>query len=279
MRVLITGATGAVAPFVINELAGAHELTLFVRRRVESQHRVVLGDLQSAEDCRKAVDGVEAIIHLGANSEPAPEAMQVNVLGTYNLLEAAREVSVARFIFASTNCVYGHCYRISQRSFPLEYLPIDEIHSCYPEDNYGISKVLDERLLALYSQVWDIPCAALRLNWVWGPKEIQWRSEMENLDLATYAPYFWAYVDGRDVGRAFRLALEAPDLPHFGVYNISAADHMAEEDTLELLARYYPNVPQRSALPGRASLFDGKAASHAFGFEPHYTWRDAWMEK
>lgn len=274
MKVVITGATGAVGPFVITELEKGHELHLFVRRPIGTKHRVVLGDLTSADDCQHALEGAEAVVHLGAISEPAPEAFHVNTCGTYHLLEAARAQGLARVIMASTNCVYGHCFPISGRPFPLDFLPIDETHPCRPEDNYGISKKLDEEMLVIYSQTWGIRTAAMRLNWVWGPKEIEWWTELPERDLAQFAPYFWAYVDGRDAARAFRLALEATGLPEHGVYNISAVDTMADEESLELVNRFFPDVELSAEMPGRASFFDSNLARLAFGYEPQHSWRD-----
>jgi nucleoside-diphosphate-sugar epimerase len=200
----------------------------------------------------------------------------VNTCGTYYLMEAARSQGVSRVITASTNCVYGHCFQISDRPFPLEFLPIDETHPCRPEDNYGISKKLNEEMLAIYSYTWGVRTAALRLNWVWGPKEIRWWIEMQERDSTQFAPYFWAYVDARDTARAFRLALEAPELPEHGAYNVSAADTMADEDSLELVDRFYPGVRLKSKLSGRASFFDWSQAKLAFGYEPQYSWRDGW---
>jgi UDP-glucose 4-epimerase len=276
MKLVVTGVTGAVAPIVVAELEQRHELTLFARRSIETKHRVVRGDLTSPDDCQRALDGAEAVVHLGAVSEPAPKAFHVNTCGTYHLLEAARAHGASRVIMASTNCVYGHCFRVSNRPFPLEFLPIDETHPCRPEDNYGISKKLDEEMLAIYSHTWGIRTAAMRLNWVWGPKEIKWWTETPQKEVERFAPYFWAYVDARDVARAFRLALEAPDLPDHGVYNLSAADTMAHEDSLELVKRFFPDVKLSAEMPGRASFFDWTQAGLAFGYQPQYSWRDAW---
>ncbi len=279
MKVVITGVTGAVGPFIVAELEKGHELTLFVRRTLETKHRLVQGDLTSPDDCQRALEGAEAVVHLGAVSKPAPEAFHVNTCGTYHLLEAARAQSVLRVIMASTNCVYGHCFQISDRPFALKFLPIDETHSCRPEDNYGISKKLDEEMLAIYSATWGMRTAALRLNWVWGPKEIQWWTEISEKNLARFAPYFWAYVDARDTARAFRLALEASDLPGHGVYNITASDTMADEDSGELVARFYPDATLKSKMTGRTSFFDWTRAKQAFGYEPQYSWRDGWTNR
>lgn len=279
MKVVVTGVTGAVGPFVVSELEKEHELSLFCRCNVETKHRVILGDLTLPDDCQRALKGAEAVVHLGAVSEPAPHAFHVNACGTFHLMEAARAQGLARVIIASTNCVYGHCFRVSARPFPLEFLPIDETHPCRPEDNYGISKKLDEEMLALYSSTWGIRTAALRLNWVWGPKEISWWAEMPAKDIAEFTPYFWAYVDARDVARAFRLALGAPNLPAHGVYNVSAADTMAEESSLDLVKRFYPGVKRMSELSGRASFFAWAKARQAFGYVPQYSWRDGWASE
>ena len=278
MRVLVTGVTGAIGPHVVAELEQGHEVSLFVRRPVESRHPLTMGDLRSAEACAQAVAGVEAVVHLGAHSEARPGAYEDNVVGAYRLLDAARQAGVRRFLFASSNCAYGHCYKVTSRPFPLDYLPIDEAHPCRPEDNYGLSKITCEQLLVQFSLAWGMTTAAFRLNWVWGPKDIDWRRRQTRDDLERQAPYFWAYVDARDTARAFRLALEAPGLPPHGAYNITAAEHMSDEDSAALLARHYPEAPLRRDLPGRAAFFDGEAARQAFGFAAQHAWRDGWSQ-
>lgn len=280
MKVLITGATGAIGSFVVSELEDRYELILFTRRPVETRHHLVLGDLTSLADCQRALAGVEAVLHLGAISEPSPDTFRVNVMGTYYLMEAARSQGVRRVVMASTNCVYGHCFRVSDRPFAVEFLPIEETHSCRPEDNYGLSKLVGEEILATYSRAWGIQTVALRLAWVWGSKEIRWRVGLPALDLARYAPYFWAYVDVRDAARAFRLALEARQLLDHAVYNISAADTMAEEDSCELVARFYSGLVEKThGLEGWQSFFSWVKARQSFGYEPQYCWRDGWREE
>lgn len=274
MKVVLTGASGAIGPFVLSDLEQEHEITLMSRRKVGSTHRQVIGDMVSSEDCLRALDGADAVVHLAAYSEPNPDALRFNTLSTIALLEAGRRVGIQRFIFASSNCVYGHCYRQTDRSFPLSFLPIDESHPCTPEDSYGLSKILCEQTLDKYSETWGFRSAALRLNWVWRMKEIQWRRDLTEFDVAGRASSFWAYVDARDCARAFRLALEAPNLPLHGAYNISAADHMVKEDSAELVTRFLPGVSMKRELIGRASFFDWQRAHDAFGFTPQYSWME-----
>lgn len=279
MKVVVTGATGAIGSYIVKTLEQRHALTLVTRREIKTPHRTVRGDLTEVSVCERALEGAEAVVHLGAISEAHPDAFRVNVLSTYLLMEAARKQGVRRVVMASTNCVYGHCYRVTSTPFPVQYLPIDESHSLLPEDTYGLSKVVCEEILATFSRAYGITTCGLRLAWVWGPKEIQWRAALPELNLAEHAPYFWAYVDARDAAHAFQLALEAPQLPPYGGYNLTAADTMAKENSAELAAQFYPNVKLPAPLRGRDSFFTCQRAAAAFGYQANYSWRDGWADE
>jgi nucleoside-diphosphate-sugar epimerase len=273
-RCVVTGAGGYLGGFVVPELEGRHRLVLFARRRLETPHELVIGDLLARADCLRALDGAEALIHLAAIPEPSPETFHVNVMTTYQLLEAAHELGVKRVVLAGSNCAYGHGFRLSSRPFAVRHLPITESHPCEPEDGYSVSKLVCEEILAAYRRSHGIEAAALRLNWVWGPRELQWRRG-KALDHAEQAPWFWAYVDARDAARAFRLALEVPELPAEIGYNISAADTVAEEDSCELVERFHPALRDLAEpLRGRESFFSWTRAKSAFGYEPRHSWRD-----
>jgi nucleoside-diphosphate-sugar epimerase len=281
MRVLITGASGYVSKFVAEDLARDHELVLFSRRHPSEgangpsvQAPFVRGDLTVLDDCRRAVEGMDAIAHIGANNWISEDTFRNNTLGTYYLLEAAREFGVRRVVFASSNCALGHCARISGPFLP-ERLPIDERNPQRVEDNYGLSKVVNEETLAAYARAYGIESVALRLAWCWGPDEHAWRSE-QPFDPAKHVGGFWAYIDMRDVAQAFRRGLHAelPGPPACHAVYISAADTMADEPSAELVERYYPQLRESAAhLRGHESLFSWRAAHETIGYTPEYSWR------
>src|SRR5258708_10463915 len=145
MQITITGGTGSLSQYVQAELGDTHELVLFDRVEAgknrfqyDLKGRLVVGDLTNFADCEKAVAGSQAIIHLGAIPWPvdhpqnantpqgAPaipwdETMQVNTMGTFYLLEAAKRAGVRVVVTATSNCVLGHGFRISGTGFPISY--------------------------------------------------------------------------------------------------------------------------------------------------------------
>lgn len=294
MKVLITGASGRLANFVIRELASQHELVLTSRRKPSDEFSNlpwIQGDLNCFEDCQRAVQGVEAIQHLGAQPGPVDHpnmragaaekgipfdtTFKTNMLGTYYLMQAAIEASVRVVVMAGSNCALGHGFRISDTPFPIQALPIDEIHPCYPEDSYSFSKRAGEDLLASYTRAYGIRTYVTRPAGI-TPQERR-RGMAENANPAKgWNPWLWCWVGSEDVASAHRLLMEAADeLPPHDVYFLNGDDTTALEPSRELVERFNPELaPLAEELEGHQSFINCDKLKQAVGWEHKTSWRD-----
>lgn len=109
----------------------------------------------------------EYIFHLAAQADVTRSIIDpqydadVNVLGTINMLEAAREAKVKKFIFSSTSAVYGS----------LQKQPITEDDPALPISYYGLSKWAAEQYIRLYAELYELPYTILRYGNVYGPRQ------------------------------------------------------------------------------------------------------------
>lgn len=165
MKLLITGGGGFIGPHV-GDLAAllGHEVFLTDIRTIDSSHEFRQADLLSVDELVSISQDLDAICHLGgvgdvylAAENPALAA-QGNVVGTVNVLEAARINQLQKVVFASTWEVYGK----------PEFQPIDEDHPCNPEHPYNITKLAAERLAMAYDKLHGVPVVGLRLGTAYG---------------------------------------------------------------------------------------------------------------
>jgi nucleoside-diphosphate-sugar epimerase len=294
MKVLVTGASGTLGPFVIRALMQRHDLVLMSRRQPDPAFAAlpwVCGDLNVFADCQRAVQGVDAIQHLAAQPWPVDHpalrgqaaaqglpfdrTMQSNILGVYYLLQAAVEAGVGRVVMAGSNCALGHGYRISQTSFPLQSLPIDESHAAYPEDSYSYSKLAGEMLLASFTRAYGLRTYVTRPAAIYPPERRRWMAQ-HAAPATGWDPWLWAWVGSEDVASAHRLLLEASDtLPPHDVYYLTADDTTALEPSAELIARFQPTLlPYAERFRGHQAFFSTRKLTQAVGWQPCTSWRE-----
>ena len=127
----------------------------------------VVGDIRDQAAVARAVDGVDGIVHLAAHtnvidSQSKPrEDMEVNVGGTLNMLLAARDHGVGRFVMASSNAPVGECTP-----------PIDESKPARPLSPYGASKLAGEGYCSAFYGSYGLGTVVLRFANVYGPKSV-----------------------------------------------------------------------------------------------------------
>ncbi|MFZ2489564.1 MAG: GDP-mannose 4,6-dehydratase [Anaerolineae bacterium] len=128
---------------------------------------VISGDLRDVEAVRAAVKGTDTIFHLGAlitipYSYIHPrEVIEVNVLGTTNVLMAARDYAVRRMVHTSTSEVYG----------TARYTPIDEAHPLQGQSPYSASKIGADKIVESFVRSFELPVATLRPFNTYGPRQ------------------------------------------------------------------------------------------------------------
>lgn len=280
MKVLVTGSSGAVGRYVVEELRAHHEVVQYDLAPPHQQGpglpRYVRGDILDLGTLVWAMQGAEGVVHLAAIPSPSQDSparvIQVNVNGTYCVLEAARLAGVRRVVIASSDSTLGFVFR--QRDFLPEYLPIDEQHPLRPQDAYSLSKVLDEEMLWAYSRATDMETIALRICHILLPGRMEHYRELIS-DSSRFARGLWVYTHVQDAARAFRLALEAEGIGGEAFF-IAAKDLLSRERTLDLIERYYPGVKKvdQERLEGYSSLIDCQKAERMLGYESWLSWRD-----
>ena len=162
-RVLITGAAGRVGAGLAEMLKDRYDLRLHYHRTVPEQRPVedyVVANIAKYDEVAAAVAGMDAIVHLAG--EPSPRASwesvhEANIVGVYNVYEAARQAGVRKVVFASTNHVMGMYDRDRQ-------WPIYAGQPVRPASLYGVSKAFGETLGRYYydQYVLAVICLAIR---------------------------------------------------------------------------------------------------------------------
>lgn len=296
MKVLITGASGRLSGYVIRELADQHELVLTSRRKPDEEFSDlpwIQGDLTNFEVCQRMMDGVEAIQHLGAQPSPVDHpssrkqaeeqgipfdaTFKTNMLGTYYLMHAAVEAKVKTVVMAGSNCALGHGYRISGDVFPIQSLPIDEAHPCYPEDSYSYSKRAGEDLLASYSRGYGIRTYVTRPAGITPPERRQAMADNAS-PAGGWSDWLWCWVGSEDVASAHRLLMEAAEeLPPHDVYFLNGNDTTALEPSQELVERFRPDLMPlflEGYMKGHQSFLSNEKLKRAVGWEHKTSWRE-----
>lgn len=160
-RILLTGAAGGLGQALRSRLkANCTVLRCADRVAFDSageQEEFVLAELADANAVMAMMQGVDAVVHLGGVSTEATfePILQANILGMYNLYEAARKQGVQRIIFASSNHVTGY-YKQSET--------INAAHPPRPDGLYGVSKAFGEDLSRMYFDRYGIETACVRIG-------------------------------------------------------------------------------------------------------------------
>jgi len=304
VKILVTGGAGFIGSNLIPELlrTGEHEISVLDN---ESSGRFAdiadypidftRGDLLDEDVLAQAVAGRDAIIHLAADARVIDSIadprrnFETNVVGTFKLLEAARQAGTRRIVYASTaGAILGEA--------PA---PIDETMVARPLSPYGASKLAAEGYLCAFGAAYGIRTLSLRFSNVFGPKSYRKGSVIAHFfkRLIADEPLI-VYGDGsqvRDylfVGDLVRGIAAAIGKAATGTYQLGSGRPTSLSELLAAMRQAIgPNVPMRIAYaPFRAgevhtTWCDISLAREKLGFDPSTslveglatTW--AWFQK
>jgi nucleoside-diphosphate-sugar epimerase len=273
MRVLLTGNRGKV---------GRH-----VEALLRSQGDEVVGfDIADGHDMldKQALDrliaGCRAVVHLAIVNLPDdrhPTRVLVdNVQGTWNVLLAAADAGIKRFVFMSSVNALGMFRGLG----PPDYLPIDDDHPARPRAPYGLSKLLNDESCRFFSTRHGMTTVCLRPPAVWEPADYvrmlqRWRTNRRS----EWSPAweYGAFLDARDLADAVSRALRVPLQGHARLLLCSSDIASLDKTAPELARQLLPKVEWRGGdaygTEPRRALVDTRRAREVLGWTPFYTWQ------
>ncbi len=289
-RILFTGGSGKAGRHVVQYLLdqGYDILNIDTKPLHNPRVRTLITDITDAGQVFNAFSTytglhefdedlspskIDAVVHFAAIPRimltPDNEVYRINVMGTYNVLDAATKLGIRKVIIASSETTYGIVFAHGHRN--PEYFPLDEEYPVKPMDSYATSKICNERTAEAFALRTGTDIYALRIGNVIEPDEY-----------ALFPGWFakpgfrkriaWSYIDARDLGEIVRLGVETNGLG-YQVFN-AVNDHSSSDlPTAELLRRYYPDVPVRGEMGEFESLLSNRKAREMLGFRENHNWR------
>jgi UDP-glucose 4-epimerase len=252
-KVLVVGGAGGIGSHLVDALVDEGAVISvydkFTRgnlanlewARQNAELNIVEGDITDAEALKRACQGIDYVFHLAAvwmaDCQRSPRlGMEINVGGTFNVLEAAQAGGVRKVIFSSAGAVYGE---------PV-YAPVDEDHPLNPANMYAASKIAGEKFCEAFYQTYGLNYVALRYWNVYGPrvdtpgKGTQIIPRWLDLIEQGQAPVIHGdgrqtmdFVHVRDVARANVLACKSPVTNE--VFNVGSGVETSARELAELL--------------------------------------------
>jgi nucleoside-diphosphate-sugar epimerase len=171
-RVLVTGGAGFIGSHLVEALLErgyqvrvSDNLTLGRSEWLSPEAEFVESDIRNLEDCRRAAKDCVGVFHMAAMSRSAASLDNVeictsnNIVGTQNVLTAAREAGCRKVIYAGSSTYYGNQKPPHREEMPPEYLNF-----------YGLSKHVGEEYCQLFDRMYNLPAVVLRYFNVYGPR-------------------------------------------------------------------------------------------------------------
>jgi len=286
MKALVTGGAGFIGSNLVSLLLESGHTVVILdnlssgyAENVFSQAHLIQADVRDGGAVQVAANGCQVIFHLAASvgntrsiEHPQTDSA-INVLGTLNVLEAARTNNIDRVVYSSSAGIFGE----------LKTLPIEENHPQSPDSPYGVSKLAAEKMCLVYNKLYGMHNVCLRYFNVYGPHQrydaygnvipIFANRILKGVPITVYGDGEQTrdFVNVHDVADANLMAALTTNV--CGAFNlgsgtritINALAHMMEKVAGVEVGLHYTS-PRKGDV--RDSLADISAAHNAFGFQP-----------
>ena len=266
MKTIVTGGAGFIGSHMVDRLVSeGHEVVVIDNHstgrpenisHVANQITVIDADLSEYGEWADTFIGADWVIHLAALADIVPSIedpsayFRSNVAGTFNVLQAARQAEIERFIYAASSSCYG---------IP-EVFPTPEAAPLWPQYPYALTKMLGENLAMHWAFVYSLPVLSLRFFNVYGPR---------SRTSGTYGAMFGVFLAQKLAGKPFTVVGDGTQTRDFTyvsdiveaiwvsasselcgeIFNVGSNATISVNRIVELLDGPVVNIPARPGEP------------------------------
>ena len=279
-KILVTGGAGFIGSHLCEGLLARgyavrvlDSLIYGQREWVPAPCEFIQGDIRDMDACAKAAAGMDGVLHCAAMSRSGPSQEQIevctgaNITGTQNMLLAARDAGVKRFIYSGSSTYYGNRPPPHREDDPADILNI-----------YGLTKRVGEQYTLLFDQDFDLPSVVLRYFNVYGPRQPQTgayalvlgiflrrAADGKVLEIHGDGSQRRDFVHVRDVVAANIAALESN--VHGTVFNVGSGTSLSVKELADMISPDQVHTEGRKG-DSLATLADISRIKAALGWAP-----------
>ncbi len=321
--ILVTGGAGFIGSNIADRLASeGHNVLIYdaltrpgvernlswLQQRHGPKITPIQADVRNAADLTRAVNEAQAVFHMAAqvavttSMEDPRDDLEINILGTFNLLEALRKKPGTPVVFASTNKVYGDLADLDFARDGDTYVPVDAAVRAHGigEDRpldfhtpYGVSKGAADQYVLDYARSYGVPAAVLRMSCIYGQRQMGTEDQgwvahfliraLEGKPITLYGDGYQVrdILDVSNAVEAYLRAWQRIDQVKGRAFNLGGGP--ANAVSLRVLLGHIGDLIGREvdvsfsdwrAGDQRYFVADTRAAEAALGLSPKVAWRD-----
>ena len=285
-KIIVTGGAGFIGSHLVDALIKkGHDVLVLdnlstgKREYINPQAKFFEVDLRDFNKIRPLFDDVDFVFHEAAlpriplSIEKPKETNDINIGGTINVLVAAKEAGVKKFIYASSSSALGGNAK----------LPMRENDVCQPLNPYALQKYVGELYCKIFSDIYKLPTVSLRYFNVYGPRQpregsyvpvigifLTQKKQGKPLTITGDGEQTRDFTEISDVVRANILAMESNKVGRGEVINIGAGKNYSINEIAKMIGGEITSIPLP---PGemRDTLADISRAKELLGWEPKVT--------